>query len=183
MRQELARVVQGYRQKGDYEHAQVLETLIRARHWFAVWRVAKCLSLLVALAIAALSSLELTGVAPPSVLYDVVVWIPTPLAVSVHILAWRHSRRALATLTRCQILDGEIPADQGLEANGAGAWLVAVLAHCLPSVARPRFVAEERGNLGDCEHWWQRADQLAGLLIGTPRLAWMMWRDNSRGRA
>ena len=57
------------------------------------------------------------------------------------------------------------------------------LARLIPAQERERFVAEERGNLGDCEHWWQRVDHLICLALGTPRLAWMMHRENRRGRA
>ena len=49
----------------------------------------------------------------------------------------------------------------------------------LPASERSRFVAEAQGNLGDCERWWQRVDQLVGLAVGMPRLAWMMWRNYS----
>jgi hypothetical protein len=62
------------------------------------------------------------------------------------------------------------------------AWLLGCLARFLPAAERSRFVAEAQGNLGDCEHWWQRVDHLACLALGTPRLAWMMWRENRRGR-
>src|SRR5206468_7169764 len=41
--------------------------------------------------------------------------------------------------------------------------LLECLALVLPSGERSRFVDEAQGNLGDCGHWWQRADQLAGL--------------------
>jgi len=61
--------------------------------------------------------------------------------------------------------------------------LLGLLARFLPGDERTRFVAEAIGNLGDCEHWWQRVDHLIGLAVGTPRLAWMMHRDNRRGRA
>lgn len=61
--------------------------------------------------------------------------------------------------------------------------LLECLARFLPADERARFVAEARGNLGDCGRWWQRADHLVCLAIGMPRLAWMMRRDNRRGRA
>lgn len=57
------------------------------------------------------------------------------------------------------------------------------LARLLPAGERSRFVAEERGNLGDCEHWRHRAAWLIGLATGTPRLAWMMRRESQRSRA
>jgi len=57
------------------------------------------------------------------------------------------------------------------------------LARFLPAGERSRFVAEQRGNLGACDHWWQRVDHLACLAFGTPRLAWMMWREGRRRRA
>jgi hypothetical protein len=50
----------------------------------------------------------------------------------------------------------------------------------LPNRERSRFVTEALGNLNDCEHWWQRVDYLVGLALGTPRLAWMMWREGRR---
>ena len=46
-----------------------------------------------------------------------------------------------------------------------------------------RFVAEESGNVGDCGCWTQRVAWLAGLVLGVPRLAWMMHRENRRDRA
>jgi hypothetical protein len=60
--------------------------------------------------------------------------------------------------------------------------LLSVLARLLPAVNRSRYVAEAQGNLGDCERWWQCVDQLVCLAIGMPRLAWMMWREERRGR-
>jgi hypothetical protein len=60
--------------------------------------------------------------------------------------------------------------------------IVAVLATLLPAKSRERFRCEVMGNIGDCEHWWQRVDHLAGLVLGMPRLAWMMRRDGRRGR-
>jgi hypothetical protein len=61
--------------------------------------------------------------------------------------------------------------------------LLGTLARFLPPDERPGFVGEAMGNLGDCERWWQRVDHLVGLMLGTPRLAWMMWRENRQGRA
>jgi hypothetical protein len=58
-------------------------------------------------------------------------------------------------------------------------WCLACL---LPVSEQSRFVTEAQGNLGDCERWWQRVDQMVGLAFGMPRLAWMMWRDGRRGR-
>jgi hypothetical protein len=60
--------------------------------------------------------------------------------------------------------------------------VVDTLARLLPAAERSRFVAEAQGNLGDCERWWQRLDHLVRMMFGTPRLAWMMWRDGRRGR-
>jgi hypothetical protein len=60
--------------------------------------------------------------------------------------------------------------------------LLGCMACFLPDAKRSRFLVEAFGNLGDCEHWWQRVDQLVGLAIGTPRLAWMMRRETRRGR-
>jgi hypothetical protein len=57
------------------------------------------------------------------------------------------------------------------------------LSRLLPPAVRSTFVDEARGNLGDCSHWWQRADHLVCLALGMPRLAWMMRRENRRGRA
>jgi hypothetical protein len=56
------------------------------------------------------------------------------------------------------------------------------LARLLPAHERVRFVAEEKGDLGDCKRWWQRIDHLAGVAIGTPRLAWMMRRERRQRR-
>jgi len=56
------------------------------------------------------------------------------------------------------------------------------LARVLPASVRSRFVAEALGDLGACDHWWQRMDHLVGLAIGTPRIAWMMRREVWRGR-
>jgi hypothetical protein len=61
--------------------------------------------------------------------------------------------------------------------------LLSCLARLLPIEVRSRFVAEALGNLGECEHWRQRGDHLVCLAVGTPRLAWMMWREGRRGRA
>ncbi len=63
-----------------------------------------------------------------------------------------------------------------------GSWLLNGLAGLLPAGQRPRFVAEAQGNLGDCDHWWQRVGYVRGLVFGMPRLAWMMRRDGRRGR-
>jgi hypothetical protein len=57
------------------------------------------------------------------------------------------------------------------------------LALALPAAERPRFVAEERGNLADCERWWQRVDRLTLLAIEIPRLAWTLRRETWRGQA
>ena len=59
----------------------------------------------------------------------------------------------------------------------AEAWVLRLMACFLPADERTLFVAETLGNLGDCEHWWQRVDHLVCLAIGTPRLAGMMWHD------
>jgi hypothetical protein len=67
--------------------------------------------------------------------------------------------------------------------NQVEGWVLDCLARSLPTGERVRFVAEARGNLGDCEHWWQRVEILVCLALATPRLAWMMWRDGRRGRA
>jgi len=56
------------------------------------------------------------------------------------------------------------------------------LARFLTAGDRYRFVAEAQGNLGDCEHWWQRVHHLVCLALGMPRLAWMMRRGGRRGR-
>jgi hypothetical protein len=61
--------------------------------------------------------------------------------------------------------------------------ILACLAHSLPAAERSRFVAEALGNLGDCEHRWQRVDHLVCLAFGMPRLGWMMRRGGRRGRA
>jgi hypothetical protein len=61
--------------------------------------------------------------------------------------------------------------------------LLGCLARFLPAAERSRFEAEAQGNLGVCEHWWQRVDHLICLALGTPRLAWMMWREGRRGAA
>jgi hypothetical protein len=61
--------------------------------------------------------------------------------------------------------------------------VLAWLARLLPAAERSRFVAEAHGNLGDCDRRWQRIDHLVCMAIGTPRLAWMMCRENRRGRA
>jgi hypothetical protein len=58
----------------------------------------------------------------------------------------------------------------------------ACFALLLPAKAKPRFVAEAQGNLGNCERWWQRVDHPAGLVLGMPRLAWMMRHDSWRRR-
>ena len=57
------------------------------------------------------------------------------------------------------------------------------LANLLPTGIRPRFVAEELGNLATCERWWQRVVWLIGLAAGMPRLAWMMHRERRRDQA
>jgi hypothetical protein len=57
------------------------------------------------------------------------------------------------------------------------------MARFLPPDERSRFVAEAQGNLGDCDRWWQRVDELVMQAIGTPRLAWMMRRERRRRRA
>lgn len=51
------------------------------------------------------------------------------------------------------------------------------LAQLLPAGERARFVAEQQGNLGDCEHWRQRVTWLCGVAIATPRLALMVRPD------
>jgi hypothetical protein len=56
-------------------------------------------------------------------------------------------------------------------------------ASLLPAAERARFVAEAQGNLGDCDCGWQRVDHLVCLVLGMPRLAWMMRRDGRRRRA
>jgi hypothetical protein len=57
------------------------------------------------------------------------------------------------------------------------------LSRLLPAYERERFVAEQLGNLGICDHWRQHVAWLIGLVLGMPRLAWMMHRENRRGRA
>ncbi len=61
--------------------------------------------------------------------------------------------------------------------------LTSWLSLLLPAAARERFVDEEMGNLRTCKRLWQRVDHLVGLAIGTPRLAWMMQREERRRRA
>jgi replicative DNA helicase len=65
----------------------------------------------------------------------------------------------------------------------AEARLLDYLARLLPAAERARFVAEEKGNLGGCQHWWEGIDYLVGVTFGTPRLAWMMRRKGRRRRA
>lgn len=60
--------------------------------------------------------------------------------------------------------------------------LLGLLARFLPADERTRFVAEALGNVGDCDHWWQRIDHLVCLAIGMPRLAWIVRREGRRGR-
>jgi hypothetical protein len=76
-----------------------------------------------------------------------------------------------------ELLARKSPAQDTLEGH-----VLRGLARLLPAAARTRFTAEARGNLGDCDQWWQRVDQLVCLALGTPRLAWMMWREGRRGR-
>lgn len=66
---------------------------------------------------------------------------------------------------------------------GKEARMLGWLARLLPTHERSRFVSEALGNIGDCEHWYQRVDHLVCLALGTPRLAWMMRREGRRGRA
>jgi hypothetical protein len=56
-------------------------------------------------------------------------------------------------------------------------------ARLLPEGVRRRFVGELMGDLGTCESRWERLRYLTGVTIGFPRLAWMMHRENRRGRA
>lgn len=63
--------------------------------------------------------------------------------------------------------------------NGLVRWLARVL----PDAARERFVHEVIGDLGMCAGWRQRAEWLASLIVGIPRLAWMMHHENRQGRA
>lgn len=57
------------------------------------------------------------------------------------------------------------------------------LARLLPADEQSRFVAEGRGNLADCERWWQRVDHLVGLALGVPRLACMVRSGHRRSSA
>jgi hypothetical protein len=84
----------------------------------------------------------------------------------------------VAVLRSDRMWSTALPPDSGRETL-----LLRWLAWLLPAVERSRFVTEAQGNLGDCERWWQRIDHLVCLALGTPRLAWMMWRENRRGRA
>jgi hypothetical protein len=88
-------------------------------------------------------------------------------------------------------LEAEVPllradGQQGNPTRGRDHRVEARILNCmarpLPGTGRSRFVAEAQGNLGDCEHWWQRVDHLVGLAFGMTRLAWMMRRDGRRGR-
>jgi hypothetical protein len=53
----------------------------------------------------------------------------------------------------------------------------------LPAVNRKRFVAELNGNLAVCDRRRDRVYYLAGLAVSMLCLAWMMHRENRRGRA
>jgi hypothetical protein len=66
--------------------------------------------------------------------------------------------------------------------SGASGLMLGFLARFLPAERRYRFVAEELGNLAVSGHWRQRAIHLVGLVLGTPRLAWVMRREGRRGR-
>ena len=147
-----------------------------------VWRLASLAAPITALPVVVWLGWQLVHSGRFSVLDDVLAWSPTALVVSVGILFRRCARHAAAALTRCRILDGEIPVDQW-DADSAEKRMLGCLARFLPATARLRFVAEERGNLDSCERRWQRVRWLAGLTIGLPRLAWMMYRENRRGRA
>jgi hypothetical protein len=68
------------------------------------------------------------------------------------------------------------------QADSFATAVLTCLACFFPADERSRFVAEAHGNLGDCGHWRQRVDLLVRLALGTPRLAWMMWREGRRGR-
>ncbi len=68
--------------------------------------------------------------------------------------------------------------DDRVEARVLG-WL----ARALPASERSLFVAEERGNLADCERWCERVARLTDLAIEMPRLAWQLRRGGWRERA
>jgi hypothetical protein len=65
----------------------------------------------------------------------------------------------------------------------AEARILTCLSWLLPDRERMRFVGEAQGNLAACEYRTQRTAYLVGLIVGTPRLAWMMHRENRRGAA
>ncbi len=52
--------------------------------------------------------------------------------------------------------------------------LLGVMGRFLPPGRRARFVAEALGDLGSCEDQRARTGNLLGLVIGMPRLAWVM---------
>lgn len=70
-----------------------------------------------------------------------------------------------------------------LPASGCASRLLGMLTVLLPVVARERFVAEVLGDLSDCDIPWGWARYLSGMLMGLPRLAWMLHREHLRGRA
>jgi hypothetical protein len=86
-----------------------------------------------------------------------------------------------ASAVVCRWVEGQ-GSDLSLEAT-AEAHVLGCLARLLPAGERVRFVAEARGNLGDCVRWWQRVEDLVMLAIGTPRLAVMMRREGRRRSA
>lgn len=53
----------------------------------------------------------------------------------------------------------------------------------LPAEQCERFGAEVLGDLAVCEGRRGRVAYLAGVVIGLPRLALMMWHENRRGHA
>jgi hypothetical protein len=67
--------------------------------------------------------------------------------------------------------------------KGVELYVLDRLAGLLPVGERRRFVTEVAGDLGDCEARWERTGRLMSVAFAMPRLAWMMRRENRRGRA
>ena len=62
----------------------------------------------------------------------------------------------------------------------AAAWMLGVVGRFLPTGRRPRFVAEVLGDLGSCEDGCARIGHLLGVVIGMPRLAWVIRHEGRR---